>query len=58
MIKTIVLGVLTVAMAFFVGASYINAQEATDTPSPTPTVTQDDSEDDVPDAAPKTGFGY
>ena len=57
MLKSIVLGVLTLALSFFVGISYVQAQEATDTPTPTPTQTED-MDDDEPSAPPQTGFGY
>lgn len=61
MLKTLVLGVLTMAMSFFVGISYINAQEATSTPTPTMAEEEDtvdeEEDDNTPSGAPQTGFG-
>lgn len=58
MLKVVVLSFLTLALSFFVGTSYISAQEATNTPAPSPTAMEDEEDDDVPEAAPQTGFGY
>ncbi len=55
MLKTIALGILTLAISFFVGTSYINAQEAT--PIPTEMEEEVEGENDTPTAAPQTGFG-
>lgn len=55
MLKTLVLGILTLAVSFVIGTSYIYAQTTTPTSTPTPTVAQD--ADDTPTAAPQTGFG-
>lgn len=48
------LGILTLAISFFVGTSYIYAQTATSTPTPTES---QDMEEDTPSEPPKTGFG-
>jgi len=58
MIKTITIGLFTLAISFFVGTTYINAQTATTSPTSTPTPTvANDTTDDTPSAAPQTGFG-
>lgn len=54
MVKTFALGILTLAISFFVGTSYIHAQTATATPTPTDSM---QAEDDTPSEPPKTGFG-
>ena len=56
MIRTIAIGIFTLAISFFVGTTYINAQTATTTPTSTPTPTME-ADDDTPSAAPQTGFG-
>lgn len=55
MLKTLVLGILTLAISFLIGTSYIYAQTATPTSTPTPTTAEE--ADDTPAAAPQTGFG-
>lgn len=54
MVKTLILGILTLAISFFVGTGYIYAQTTTTTPTPTEA---QEAEDDTPSAPPQTGFG-
>ena len=54
MIKGFAVGILTLVVAFFVGAVVVNAQTTTTSPTATPTMSQ--SATTTP-GAPQTGFG-
>jgi hypothetical protein len=60
MVRTIMLGIVTMVFSFFVVAGFVHAQTTTPTDTATPTVTTTPTPSTSPTTpgAPNTGFGY
>lgn len=60
MVKTIMLGIITMIFSFFVATGFVHAQTTTpySTTTPTATTTPTPSTSPSTPGAPNTGFGY